>query len=79
MENTLLDMCVGMSQILTYLYKKGVISVYGDPWMNTGKIHLNEAVFKEIFPDVVQDDDGFAHAEYKGVNIVAIFPQEIKP
>ncbi len=77
-NNSLLDVCVCISRILTYFYTKGVISINGDPWTNTGKIHLDEEVFKEIFPDAVPDEDGFAFAEYDGVKVVSIIKEAIK-
>lgn len=79
MENTLLDICANVAHIMTYLHKKGVLSISGDEWRSPEKIHLNEDVFKAIFPDAVPDDDGFAYAEYDGVKIVAIIKEAIRP
>ena len=78
-KNGLLEMCGCIYNIMNYLDAKGVISISADCGKCKGKVHLNSKVFREIFPDVEPDEDGYAIADYNGLKVVAIFSGVIEP
>ena len=79
MTNSTLDLCVSIYGLMNYLDRKGVISISPDCGPCKGKVHLREKEFREMFPDVEPDEDGYAIAEYDGTKVIAIFSKEIKP
>ena len=71
MENNTLDAAVNVGNILSYLNRKGVLSVH-ILYDGRVQVHLREPVFRELFPDVESEDGEFLETEYKGVKVVAV-------
>ena len=64
-----LDVAVAALPLMMYLNKVGVISVDGAA--TTPHIQLSARKFREIWPDVTPDSDGFLNAVYDGTIFTA--------
>ena len=66
---SLMELAAGAYDILCYMEKRGI---YG--WNANGAhwdVMVTEDLFAEMFGDVDPDDDGFRHANWNGLRIIA--------
>lgn len=63
-----LELAAALQPIIAYLFKMGVIGVYG---YTDGHIQLTEKKFREIWPDAQPDGYGCMEAKYNGITFTA--------